>query len=241
MPSSNGPVLDVRDLVCGYGGKEVLHGVSVGLAASEVVAIVGHNGAGKSTLLKAIFGLIPANNGSLFILGQQGRGFSPRELLRLGCVYVPQGGRVFTGLTVRENLELAAITIRDGRRMHEAIESVVSSFPVIGARADQRAGTLSGGEKQMLALGMALVLSPRVLLLDEPSLGLSPPAASEAIRKIQSLSRSLGTAVLIVEQKVREVLAIASRAYVIRCGEVTYSGLASELVRNAERLRSVFW
>lgn len=241
MPEVDGPVLEIRDVVCGYGQREILHGITITVGRSEIVAIIGHNGAGKSTLLKAVFGLIPLRRGSVTVEGRATGGSNPRELLRLGFAYVPQGNRVFTELSVRENLEIGAITLSEGIRVEQRIESVVEIFPMLGNRLKQRAGTLSGGEKQILALGMALVLSPRILLLDEPSLGLAPPMAVEALQRIKSLNESAGVAVLIVEQKVREVLAIAARTYVVRSGQVSYSGPSDELQADWETLRTAFF
>lgn len=233
------PLLHVDALVTGYGKKQVLSGVTLGLAPGEIVALIGHNGAGKSTLLKAVFGLLRIWTGSVAFDVARSNPPSPRELLRDGIAYVPQGNRVFTDLTVRDNLEMGGITLQDGARLEEGIERVFTLFPTLKPRLRQRAGTLSGGEKQMLALANVLVLSPRLLLLDEPSLGLAPPLVTEALQRIQQISRDSGAAVLIAEQKVREVLKIAQRVYVLRDGQVSFSGSTESLADEA-RLRAVY-
>jgi branched-chain amino acid transport system ATP-binding protein len=232
-------LLNVDALVTGYGKKQIVNGVTLDVASGEIVALIGHNGAGKTTLLKAIFGLLPIWMGQVVLDGKALQSPSPRELLRSGVAYVPQGNRVFTDLTVRENLEMGGVTLPNGARLNEGIERVFSLFPALKSRFRQRAGTLSGGEKQMLALGNALVLSPRLLLLDEPSLGLAPPLVTEALRHIQQISRDSGAAVLIVEQKVREVLRIAQRVYVLRNGLVSFTG-HTDALNNDQKLREVY-
>jgi branched-chain amino acid transport system ATP-binding protein len=232
-------LLLVDALVTGYRKKQVLNGVTLHVAHGEIVALIGHNGAGKSTLLKAVFGMLPIWTGSVALDGTRLNSSAPRELLHAGVAYVPQGNRVFTDLTVRENLEMGGVTLSDGARLKEGIERAFTLFPALKPRLRQRAGTLSGGEKQMLALANVLVLAPRVLLLDEPSLGLAPPLVTEALQCIQQISRDSGAAVLIVEQKVREVLKIARRVYVLRNGQVSYSGTSESLCDEA-KLRDVY-
>lgn len=232
-------LLSVRSLITGYGKKQVVNGVSLDVARQEIVALIGHNGAGKSTLLKAIFGLLPIWKGQILFDGDDLQSQQPLELLRAGIAYVPQGNRVFTDLTIRENLEIGGVTLTTKTRVDEGMNRVFNLFPSLKSRLNERAGTLSGGEKQMLALGNALVLSPRMLLLDEPSLGLAPRLVSAALKRIQEISRSSGVAVLIVEQKVREVLEIAQRVYVVRNGAVSFSGPTSELADD-KKLREVY-
>ena len=232
-------ILHVSDLVAGYGKKQVLNGVNLDVRRGEIVALIGHNGAGKSTLLKAAFGLIPVWEGQVLLDGQMWPKLAPRELLRAGVAYVPQGNRVFADLTVYENLEMGGVTLPNRERLEEGIKRVLNLFPSLGARLKQRAGTLSGGEKQMLALANGLILSPRLLFLDEPSLGLAPLLVSEALGRIKEISRRDGVSVLIVEQKVREVLKIAQRVYVLRNGRVSFSGVADDL-RDDARLRQVY-
>ena len=238
MPEEGSSLLQVDALVTGYGKKHVLNGVSLNVAAGEVAALIGHNGAGKSTLLKAIFGLLPVWHGQVFFQGTSVHSHNPRDMLRLGAVYVPQGNRVFSDLTVRENLEIRGITLPNGAQLKAGIERALTLFPALKPRLSQRAGTLSGGEQQMLALANALILAPRLLLLDEPSLGLAPPLVLQALGRIQQISRESGVAILIVEQKVREVLKIAHRVYVLRNGLVTFSGPTDTL--DDAKLREVY-
>ena len=231
--------LRVNSLITGYGKKQVLNGVTLEVASGEIVALIGHNGAGKSTLLKAMFGLIPIWSGEIHMNGQTWKKPVPRDLLRFGIAYVPQGNRVFTDLTVQENLEMGGVTLANKTALGAGMERVFTLFPTLRARLRQQAGTLSGGEKQMLALANALILSPRVLLLDEPSLGLAPPLVSEALERIRQISAESGVTVLIVEQKVREVLKISHRVYVLRNGQVSFTGPAEELKDDA-KLRAVY-
>ncbi len=184
-------------------------------------------------------GLLPIWKGQVVLEGVALLSPKPRELLRAGVAYVPQGNRVFTDLTVRENLEMGGVTLSNGARLNEGIERAFKLFPALKSRLRQYAGTLSGGEKQMLALANALVLSPRLLLLDEPSLGLAPPLVTEALGRIQQISTASGVAALIVEQKVREVLKIAQRVYVLRNGVVSFSGPAASL-NDDTKLREVY-
>lgn len=228
-----------EDLGTGYGKRQVIEDISLKVAEGEIVAVIGHNGAGKSTLLKAIFGMLPVWQGRLLVDGNPITSARPRTMLQAGASYVPQGNRVFTDLTVRENLEIGGVTLRDRQKLNEGMERAFTLFPALKARLRQRAGSLSGGEKQMLAFANALILSPRLLLLDEPSLGLAPPLVSEALARIQQISREDNVAALIVEQKVREVLKIAKRVYVLRNGRVSFAGHADSL-RDEKRLREVY-
>lgn len=232
-------LLKVTELVTGYGKKQVVNGVTLRVDSGEVVALIGHNGAGKSTLLKAIFGLLPIWAGQVALDGKPLASITPRQWLRAGVAYVPQGNRVFTDLTVRENIEIAGVTLANKAQRREGMERVLNTFPVLKPRLKQRAGTLSGGEKQMLALANALVVSPRLLLLDEPSLGLAPPLVSESLRRIQEISREANVSTLVVEQKVREVINIASRVYVLRNGLVSFSGATDEINDDA-KLKAVY-
>ena len=231
--------LDVSNLVTGYGKRQVIDEISLNIGSGEIVALIGHNGAGKSTLLKAVFGLIPIWDGEVHFNGALLRKPTPRALLRAGVAYVPQGNRVFTDLTVHENLEIGGVTLPNKQSVRDGIERVFTLFPMLRGRLKQRAGTLSGGEKQMLSLAKALVLSPKMLLLDEPSLGLAPPLVSEALKRIKKINQDFGVTVLIVEQKVREVLKIAERVVVLRTGRVSFSGSARDL-EDDTKLREVF-
>lgn len=239
LPDSERWLLSVANLVTGYGSKQIVGGVSLEVKRSEVVALIGHNGAGKSTLLKAIFGLLPIWSGEVFLDRVALDSPTPQQLLRAGIAYVPQGNRVFTDLTIRENLEVIGMSILSKGALNEGIEKAVTLFPALKSRLGQRAGTLSGGEKQMLVLGSVLVLSPQLLLLDEPSLGLAPPLISQALKRIKEISVQSSIAVLIIEQKVREVLKVANRVYVLRNGRVSYSGDATDL-NDDVKLREVY-
>lgn len=232
-------LLQVKDLVTGYGSRQVINGLTLDVGVHEIVAIVGHNGSGKSTLLKAIFGLRPIWTGELRFGGKTIGFPTPISLLNLGVSYVPQGNRVFPNLTVQENLELAGVSLNDRETLSRRIQSVLKLFPQISFRLAQRSGTLSGGEKQALALASGLIISPRLLLLDEPSLGLAPQLVKNVLGHIRSISGDGGVSVLIVEQKVREVLEIADRVYVLRNGSVSFSGPASQLDQE-EMLRDVY-
>ena len=232
------PLLSVEKLVTGYGNKQILNGITIQVAPGEIVALIGHNGAGKSTLLKAIFSLLPIWQGQIFFEGQRLRSVHPRKLRRQGIVYVPQGSRVFADFTVEENLRMGGLTISNPVRIKEGIERVLAFFPVLKSRWHQKAATLSGGEKQMLALATALILSPRLLLLDEPSLGLAPRILSQAFGLIQQINVEFNVAVLIVEQKVCEVLKIAQYVYVLRNGKVSFSG--NPELFNDTKLRQVY-
>lgn len=232
-------LLYVDALVTGYGKKQVLNSVTLNVAPGEIVSLIGHNGAGKSTLLKALFGMIPIWTGTVMLDGIPVEAHAPRQLLPSGVAYVPQGNRVFTDLTVQENLEMGGVTLLNSTLLKDGIERVFSLFPAIKLRLRQRAGTLSGGEKQMLALANVLVLSPRLLLLDEPSLGLAPSLVTETLKHIQQISNDSGTAVLIVEQKVREVLKIAQRVYVLRNGKISFSGPSESLV-DENKFREIY-
>lgn len=232
-------ILKTDGLVSGYATRRVLNGVSIDVGYEQLVAVVGHNGAGKSTLMKAIFGLLPVWDGHIVLFGDRIESPDPVQLVRKRVVYVPQGPRVFTNMSVYDNLRLAAIS--SSRRSHigEGIATVVHLFPPLNLCMQRAADTLSGGEKQMLALACALMKEPRLLLLDEPSLGLAPTLTAQLFTRIVELNSTLGIAVLIVEQKVRDVLRIAQRAYVLRRGIVSYSGSAQDLLDHTT-LRHVY-
>ncbi len=233
-------LLCLDSLHTGYGTKEILNGVSFAVGAGETVALIGHNGAGKSTLLKAAFGLLSAWRGRVLFDGEPVDIHSTRFQLRGGLVYVPQGNRVFEELTVSENLAIAGTLLNSQQLRAKGQEHALDMFPSLRGRLEQRARTLSGGEKQVLALANAFMLSPRLLLLDEPSLGLSPDLAILALKRIRQLCDEEGVGILIVEQKVRDVLRICDRVCCIRLGAVTYSGPPEMLLEDEEALRHVF-
>jgi branched-chain amino acid transport system ATP-binding protein len=228
------PILALDDVHAGYGRVEVLRGVDLRVGRGEVVAVIGSNGAGKSTLLKTIVGLVRATKGSIALDSGEIAGSTPERLVRLGMALVPEGRLLFGTMTVRENLELGAyaITGRERRRaLSEGLERVTSLFPVLGQRSAQPAETLSGGEQQMLAIGRALMCGPRVLLLDEPSLGLAPRVIAEIFAALDAL-RTQGVTVLLVEQDARLALKHADRGYVMRTGRIAAEGTSADLLAN---------
>jgi len=224
-------VLQAEGVVAGYGEVEILHGVSLVLNEGEIVSVIGPNGAGKSTLLKAVFGLLSVRSGRVQLLERDVTNLSPDRIVQSGMSYVPQVDNVFPSLTINENLEMGAFVRRDGLR--ERLERVYGLFPDLTDRRGERAGTLSGGERQMLALARALMLDPKVLLLDEPSASLSPIMVDSIFEKIGEINRS-GTAILLVEQNAKEALSFSSRAYVLAMGENRIEGKAAALLDNEE-------
>jgi len=225
------PVLQADGVVAGYGEVEILHGVSLVVNEAEIVAVIGPNGAGKSTLLKAVFGLLSVRSGRVQLLGREVTNLSPDRIVQTGMSYVPQVDNVFPSLTINENLEMGAFVRRDGLR--ERLERVYDLFPDIADRRGERAGRLSGGQRQMLALARALMLDPKVLLLDEPSASLSPIMVGSIFDRIGEINRS-GTAILLVEQNAKEALSFSSRAYVLAMGENRIEGEAAGLLDNEE-------
>lgn len=239
MPSDKSTILELDSVVAGYGKKQIINSVTMTVCAGEIVALIGHNGAGKSTLLKTLFGLIPIWSGRIVYRGIHISRLKPHELLRCGIAYVPQGSRVFSALTVRENLKVAGSISDDRELLAQGMERVLTLFPILQSRWRQKAGSLSGGEKQMLALANVLVLSPRVLLLDEPALGLAPSLVTEVFARIKEMNLRLGITAVIAEQKVYEILGVADRAYVLRNGVVSHSGPAN-LLREEGKLKEVY-
>jgi branched-chain amino acid transport system ATP-binding protein len=223
-------LLEVTDVVTRYGAVEALRGVSLSVRAGELVCLLGANGAGKSTLLKSIVGLLPPARGRVVFEGVDVTGRSPDVILRAGIALVPERRRVFGALSVRDNLLLGGYA---QPRADAGLEEVQQLFPVLRARASQLAGTLSGGEQQMLAIGRALMGRPRLLLCDEPSLGLAPLVTQEIMRLLAALP-ARGTTVLLVEQNAGMALRIAQRGYVLETGMITLEGPAADLLGNAE-------
>jgi branched-chain amino acid transport system ATP-binding protein len=229
-------VLEIKGLRAGYGAIEVLRGVDLSVAAGEIVALLGSNGAGKSTLNNNVSGLYRPFGGTIGFDGQEIAGAPSMRIVDAGLVQVPEGRRVFPNLSVRENLELGSY--RRGRAARaKNLEHVLGVFPRLEERLTQYAGTLSGGEQQMLAIGRGLMSEPRLLILDEPSLGLSPLLVEEMFALIVRLNRD-GLAILLVEQNVVQSLAIAHRAYVLENGRIALSGAAAELAENPDLRKS---
>jgi branched-chain amino acid transport system ATP-binding protein len=224
-------LLEVRDISASYGAVHAVQDVSLALEAGEAVTVVGANGAGKSTTLKAISGLVKLGGGAIRFEGQDLVGRPAYHVAELGIAHVPEGRRVFPDLSVRENLNLGAYLARAKRERAESLERVFALFPILGERANQRAGTLSGGEQQMLAIGRGLMLRPKLIMLDEPSLGLAPIMVEAAYRGIEAIHQQ-GVAVLLVEQNLQLALNFADRGYVLESGRVVLEGPARELLEN---------
>jgi branched-chain amino acid transport system ATP-binding protein len=230
------PLLQVRALRAGYGAVEVLRGIDLQVGEGEAVALLGSNGAGKSTLNNVVCGLFPAWSGHVGFDGTDLTRAHYRDVVKAGLIQVPEGRRIFPNLTVRENLELGAFT-RARERRADNLERAFVLFPRLRERARQVAGTLSGGEQQMLAIGRGLMAQPRLLILDEPSLGLSPLLVEELFALIRTL-RDDGLAVLLVEQNVGQSLEVADRAYVLENGAIRFSGLPADLLGSDELRRA---
>ena len=229
-------MLQVRDLHVYYGGLHALKGVNLEVKKGEIVAIIGRNGAGKTTLLNSLSGLVRAKKGSILFRGREITGLKPHQIVELGLYQVPEGRLIFSPLTVLENLELGAYlrtTPEERKKTLEDMEYVLELFPILKERLHQQAGTLSGGEQQMLAIGRALVGKTKLLILDEPSLGLAPMVVKEIFQIIARLRRDGGT-ILLVEQNARAALAISDRAYVMEAGRVVMEGPSQELLGREE-------
>ena len=225
--------LTIRGLTAGYGPVRVLHGIDLDVNEAEIVAMIGANGAGKSTLLKSVCGLVQPTAGSVRFRGRELAGRPTRWIVGQGIAQVPEGRRLFSEMTVRENLEMGAYLARDRGRVHQALDEVVGLFPVLAERMAQRAGSLSGGEQQMCALGRALVSRPALLLLDEPSMGLAPLLVSRVFDAIERINRD-GTTILLVEQNASMALSISHRGYVLQTGRIVLADRSAALLVSPE-------
>jgi branched-chain amino acid transport system ATP-binding protein len=227
-------LLEVRDLVARYGAVEALHGISLDVGEGEIVSLLGANGAGKSTTLKVISGVIPAAAGEVRFDGRALGGLDPEDVVALGVAHVPEGRRIFPGLTTLDNLRLGATARRASRaEIERDVDEVLAIFPMLRGLLGKLGWTLSGGEQQMLAIARGLMAKPRLLLLDEPSLGLAPLVVKDVMETIVRIARD-GTTVLLVEQNAHLALQIASRAYVLETGRVALSGDAATLLASEE-------
>ena len=224
-------MLEIKDLEVCYGVIRAIKGVSFEVNQGEVIALIGANGAGKTTILHTITGLIPAKSGSILFEGKELTKTPAHKIVSMGMAHVPEGRRVFAHLSVLENLKLGAYTRKDKAEITKSLEMVYERFPRLEERKNQVAGTLSGGEQQMLAMGRALMSNPRIILMDEPSMGLSPLLVSEIFDIIKVISEG-GTTVLLVEQNAKKALSIDDRAYVLETGNITLSGKASDLIND---------
>jgi branched-chain amino acid transport system ATP-binding protein len=232
------PLLEVKDLTAYYGQTQALHGISFALEAGGITTLLGANGAGKSTTLRAICGMV-ATQGAIHLEGEAIRGRPTEEIVRMGVGHVPEGRGTFTSLTVDENLRVATYTRRDKTAVRRDLEMVFEYFPILKARLGQQAGTLSGGEQQMLAIGRALMLGPRLLLLDEPSFGLAPLVVQEIFRIMRRINAEAKVSLLLVEQNAALALELAQNAYVLETGRVVMSGSAQS-VRSDEAIRKSY-
>lgn len=232
-------MLEIRKLETGYGKKQVLFGPSMEVREGEIVALIGPNGAGKSTVLKAVCGLIPAWEGEICFDRSSLDDDTPAQRVARQITFAPQGGRVFHDLTVMENLEVGGFQL-PRRVVKKRIALVLELFPELKDRTRQDAGKLSGGEQQMLALARALIPKPKLLMLDEPSLGLSPKLVKSVFERIVELKQELGLSVFIVEQKMREVLGISARVYGMKLGRVVFDGDSRDLIGDRKQLKGIF-
>jgi ABC-type branched-subunit amino acid transport system ATPase component len=225
-------ILELMDYVTGYGEIDIIRGVSVGIKRHEIACVIGPNGAGKSTLFKGIFGLLRARHGSIRFDGSDITNLAPSEVLRKGLSLVPQGRCNFPAMTVRENLEMGAFIRNDGNVPGD-IERIMDKFPVLRKKANEMAGNLSGGEQQILEMGRALLLHPKLILLDEPSLGLAPKTTELVFEKISDINAD-GTTILIVEQNARRALSISHHAIVLELGKKRFEGTGEEIMHNEQ-------
>jgi len=224
-------MLEVKDLEVYYGMIQAIKGISFEVNEGEIVSLIGANGAGKTTILHTVTGLLSPKKGSVIFEGKDITKIPAHKIVSLGMAHVPEGRRVFAQLSVYQNLKMGAYTRKDKDEIEKTLETVYKRFPRLEERKNQLAGTLSGGEQQMLAMGRALMSHPRIILMDEPSMGLSPILVNEIFDIIQSVSAS-GTTVLLVEQNAKKALSIANRAYVLETGNIVMSGSAEELMDN---------
>jgi len=226
-------LLRAEELTAGYGKVPILHGVTLEVRTGEMVSVIGPNGAGKSTAFKTIVGFVHATSGCVTFDGQEITGLRPDQVLPRGLAYVPQGRIVFPQMTVLENLEMGAYIERDGGRVRQALERVYTLFPILSERRTQRAGTLSGGEQQMVAIGRALMTNPKLILLDEPSLGLSPKFVSLIFDTLVQM-KGAGYTLMVVEQNAARVLAVADRGYVLELGRNRFEGSGAALLADPD-------
>ncbi len=231
-------LLEIKDLCVYYGVIQALKGISFEVNEGEVIALIGANGAGKTTTLHTLTGILPAKSGSIQFNGVELTKTPAHKIVRMGIAHVPEGRRIFQNLTVLDNLKLGAFTRKDKDGIAADLSKIYERFPRLEERKTQIAGTLSGGEQQMLAMGRALMSKPRIIVMDEPSMGLSPIFVSEIFDIIESIRKD-GMTVLLVEQNAKKALAIADRAYVLETGKITLSGKASDLL-NDEKVRKAY-
>ncbi len=231
------PVLSLKNLETRYGKIYALRGINIEVQKGEIVALLGANGAGKSTTLKTISSLIQASAGSVYFMGRDITYVNPHEIVEMGVIHVPEGRMIFKELTVKENLELGSFTLSDNKERERRMGHVFELFPVLKERQKQMGGFLSGGEQQMLAIGRALMVEPKLLLLDEPSMGLAPIIVNNIMNIIQRINKD-GTTILLVEQNAKAALKLANRGYVLETGEIVMEGNAAELSKDESIIKA---
>ena len=227
-------LLEVKDLEACYGKRKILYAVSIAIHPGEIVSLIGHNGAGKSTTLRSIFGLVPPIRGKVCFMGRNVTLAPPDEKLAMGIYHMPQENFLFNDLTIRDNLEMAYFTVNDRFHFESKLKDVYGLFPVLGSRQGQLAGTLSGGERRMLGIGMSLLRDPKLLLVDEPSSGLSPVLFQNVVQVIQAINQNQGAAVLLVEQNVKVAFKISQRVYVMKAGSIILEDTGKNLLERKE-------
>jgi branched-chain amino acid transport system ATP-binding protein len=231
MDSVSYPMLQINNLYVRYGGIQALKGISLDVTAEKIATLLGSNGAGKSTTVRAISGIAPVESGEIRFQGRLLNGLPPHEIQKLGLVHVPEGRKIFGNLSVRENLIMGAYNNRDKTDVSRTMERVLATFPALESRLEQRGGTLSGGKQQMLAIGRAMMSKPKLLMMDEPSLGLAPMVVTEVFKVIEEI-RSEGVTVFVIEQNADAALRIADEAFVMETGKIVLRGAGLELIDN---------
>ena len=230
-------MLEATAIAAGYGKKEVVRGIDLAVKEREVLLVLGHNGAGKTSLMRALFGLLPPRAGRVSFAGRDVTGRRPAENVADGFAFIPQGHGIFASLSVRDNLDLGAFALRERAKLGERLDTVFALFPVLAERKSQIGGTLSGGQQQMLAIGMALMHAPRLIILDEPSIGLAPNLVDKVMQAIREVNRRFGTTIVMVEQNVRYSLPIADRVAVLKTGLKIYDGPPDPLHDRVELMK----
>jgi branched-chain amino acid transport system ATP-binding protein len=230
-------MLEATAIAAGYGKKEVVRGVDLAVQEREVLLVLGHNGAGKTSLMRALFGLLPPRAGRVTFAGRDITGRRAAENVADGLAFIPQGHGIFASLSVRDNLDLGAFALRERAKLGERLDTVFALFPVLAERRSQIGGTLSGGQQQMLAIGMALMHAPRLIILDEPSIGLAPNLVDKVMQAIREVNRRFGTTIVMVEQNVRYSLPIADRVAVLKTGLKIYDGPPGPLHDRVELMK----
>jgi branched-chain amino acid transport system ATP-binding protein len=223
------PLLILDQVVAGYGKMTILNGLSARIRRGAITTVIGPNGAGKSTMFKTVFGVLPVRSGTVTLDGRAATNFSPRQLLDLGVAYVPQGRNIFPELSVRHNLELGGVALRDQAGLPRRLDEIMARFPMLGGRADAQASTLSGGQQKMLEVARGLLLDPKLLLIDEPSIGLSPLMVQEIFALLKSL-RDAGVTILMIEQNAKQALQISDYGLVLEQGRTRIEATASEIL-----------